>query len=65
LVGNARAPLASHVGSDSGAVLTGCTSFLRRAAAAHRHAGHVHVDPKINIANIYTVAVAVAKLYQL
>ena len=36
--------------------------FLRRATAVHHHAGHVHVDRKIHIANIDKLAVAIAEL---
>src|SRR6266403_2038498 len=62
--GNFGVPITGHVGSHFGAVLAGCSGFLRRAASAHCHAGHVHVDRKINIANIDKLPVGVAKLDQ-
>ena len=51
-VGNVRVPVAGHIGFGFGAVLAGCFRFLRQAATAYHHARHVHVDRKINIANI-------------
>src|SRR6266481_4027506 len=64
VVGNSPVPIAGHIGFDFGAVLAGCTGFFRRAATMHCHAGHVHVDRKINIANIDKLPVGVAKLDQ-
>src|SRR6266478_5350616 len=57
-------PIASHFGFYFDAVLAGCSGFLCRPAIAHQHAWHVHVDRKINIANIDKLRVGVAKLDQ-
>src|SRR5207247_4653192 len=61
---NFRVPIASHFGFYFDAVLAGCPGFLCRASTMHRHALHIHVDHKIDIANIDKLAVGVAKLNQ-
>src|SRR5205814_1606270 len=64
LIGNARAPIAGHIGSDFGTVWAGCSGLLRRAASVHHYPRHVHVDGKIHIANIDKLPARIAKLDQ-
>ncbi len=58
-----RHPVAAHVGFDLGAVLAGYAGGRNRRAAVHHHAGHVHVEVKLDRADIHQfTAVGVAKL---
>jgi hypothetical protein len=63
-VGKFGHPIAGHAHLDLGAILAGGSYALNRRAFVHLHPRHVHVDRKINIANIDKLPVGVTKLDQ-